>query len=438
MVTLKDPKWTVLRYYIDAGDRTGLAAINHNYFTGLSRTVYTLAIEQTTLSMPVMHEAIRVALDAINADEAYRRLLENETTDDINGYVAALARSWMNWRIQDSVEWATEQIAQGHNRLHIAEELQSRLSAVHDAKKLKTLDEVFRIMERLEGVSIPTGIRELKSIGIDNWQMGNLMILGGDTGTFKTTTAVCLNMAALKADPDLHVVYFMKEQPYHEVWYKAFTYWSPYSYTRVQNQMHAGNQEMINDVRASLTDEAISVLERFHVVDQNDFSRPSDVANQLRHYSSKYPRIMWVLDYITRLDFGGKPEHFNSYYTAGLEMLKNVALQTKSFGVIISQFKDGWNIDYRAQKPMKIFPNRSHIIWSSENKNLAAYILLLYHPASYFDYPKRFLYGIMGKVRHTDSSRRVSWIIDGENQKLLTPTEDELFNMQSIIPQFKV
>ncbi len=312
-----------------------------------------------------------------------------------------------------------------------------RLADVHDAKELKTLDDVFTVMESLDGTTIATGVRELKEVGIDSWFMGNLMILAGDTGTFKTTTAVNLNMAALIANPDLHVIYFMKEQPFHEVWYKAFTYWSPYSYTRVQAQMNARNPEMIQDVRSSLTDEAINVLNRFHVVDQNDFSRPGDIANQLRHYATKYPKIMWVVDYITRLDFGGRPEHFNSYYAEGLNVLKNAALQTNSFGVIISQFKDGWNIDFKTSKPVKMFPNRSHIIWSSENKNLSAYIMLLYHPATYFDYPKNYLYAVMGKVRHTDSARRMNFLIDGSKQRLSSPSEADGFNMNTIVEQFK-
>ncbi|MCZ7558554.1 MAG: hypothetical protein M5R41_19370 [Bacteroidia bacterium] len=438
MVKLNDPKWTVLRHFIDTGDRAGLASLNQSYFTGLARTVYNIACEQMELSMPVIREAMSVAMDPVNADEAYRLLMDNRPDDyGIDSYIAALAKAWMNYRIKESVDWAAEQIGEGQNRLIVAEELMSRLSTVHDAKELKSLEEVFTVMETLEGTSIPTGMRELKDIGIDSWQMGNLMILAGDTGTFKTTAAVNLNMAALTADPELHVIYFMKEQPFHEVWYKAFTYWSPYSYTRIQSQMNARNAELVRDVRRSLTDEALGVLQRFHVVDQNDFSRPGDVANQLRHYASKYKRVMWVVDYITRLDFGGRPEHFNSYYTAGLEVLKNIALQTQSFGIIISQFKDGWNIDYKSSKPVKMFPNRSHIIWSSENKNLAAYILLLYHPGTYFDYPKRYLYGVMGKVRHTDSARRMNWIIDGAKQKVLTPSDEETFNMNTLVSQFK-
>lgn len=435
---LPDSKWKVLRHFIDSGDRAGLAAINPYYFTGLANTVYKLAVEQVQLSLPVIHESLFVALDPENANLAYGLLMENPLgEEDINNHITALAKSWMNYRIKESIDRAADQIHQGHNRLVVAEELLARLADVHDAKELKTLDDVFTVMESLDGTTIATGVRELKEVGIDSWFMGNLMILAGDTGTFKTTTAVNLNMAALIANPDLHVIYFMKEQPFHEVWYKAFTYWSPYSYTRVQAQMNARNPEMIQDVRSSLTDEAINVLNRFHVVDQNDFSRPGDIANQLRHYATKYPKIMWVVDYITRLDFGGRPEHFNSYYAEGLNVLKNAALQTNSFGVIISQFKDGWNIDFKTSKPVKMFPNRSHIIWSSENKNLSAYIMLLYHPATYFDYPKNYLYAVMGKVRHTDSARRMNFLIDGSKQRLSSPSEADGFNMNTIVEQFK-
>lgn len=438
MVSLVDPKWGVLRHFIDRGDKLGLTLVNPDYFTGLARTVYSVALDEPTISMPVMQEALISALDELSYEHAMKELSQNIVAEeDVEQYIRALTISFNNWRIKDAIDWASERLNEGHNRLQIVEELTARLSSVHEGRKDKTIEDVFVSFEELRTPSIPTGIPILEAAGIDRWYMGNLMLLGGDTGTFKTTTAVNLCMAALRADEDLHVYYFMKEQPFHEVWYKVLTGVVPFTYHEVQTKMNADHDEWRQAMRATITDEDMAVMTRFHVVDQNDFSRPIDIAGQLKGYSKLHPKIMWVLDYATRLDFGGRPEHFNAYYAAGLETLKNATLSTQSFGVIITQLKDGWNIDFKSGRPLKIFPNRSHIIWSSESKNLAAYILMLYHPATYFDYPKQYMFGSFAKVRHVDALRRVNFLVEGDRQIVRTPTIVEDQNMNIIAQQIR-
>jgi hypothetical protein len=201
--------------------------------------------------------------------------------------------------------------------------------------------------------------------------------------------------------------------------------------------MNGDNDEWRMAMRNTITEADVEVMTRFHVIDQNEFSRPIDIAGQLKGYSKNHPKMMWVLDYATRLDYGGRPEHFNAYYAAGLETLKNATLSTQSFGIIITQLKDGWNIEHRTGKPQKLFPNRSHIIWSSESKNLAAYILMLFHPGSYWDYPKKCLFGSFAKVRHIDALKRVNFLVDGDNQMLRTPNELEDQNMNIIANQIR-
>lgn len=438
MVSLVDPKWGVLRHFIDKGDKLGLTMVNPDYFTGLARTVYSVALEESVISMPVMQQALLSALDDISYDHAMRDLSQSIIAEeDVDQYIRALSISHNNWRIKDAVDWAGEKINEGHNRLHVAEELVTRLSTIHEGRKDKSFEDVFASFEDLRTPSIPTGMPAFIDVGVDRWFMGNLMLLAGDTGTFKTTTAVNICMAALRADPELHVYYFMKEQPFHEVWYKIITQCVPFSYRAVQSKMNADHADWRVAMRATISDADLAVMQRFHVVDQNEFSRPIDIAGQLKGYSKRHAKIMWVLDYATRLDYGGRPEHFNAYYAAGLETLKNATLSTQSFGIIITQLKDGWNIENRSGKPQKVFPNRSHIIWSSESKNLAAYILMLFHPATYWDYPKRFLYASFAKVRHIDAVRRCNLIIDGDNQLLHATNEDEHFNMNTLADQLR-
>lgn len=444
MVTLLDPKWALLRYHIEAGDRVGLSLINETHFTGLPRTVYQLAMEQPELSLPVMQQVMRAALDRESFDMAIYEIARHGIDEtEVDHYRRALATSYNNWRIKDAVDWASEQIAQGHNRMRILEELYGRLASVHDVRGEKSFEDVFERMAKMNVPVISSGLPGVADIGIADiglteWQTGNLALLAGDTGTFKTTTAVNLCRAALMANEDLHVFYFMKEQPMHEVYYKLFAIDTPFDYATIQSSLNARHEDMVDRVRSSITPELRAVYERFHVVSQDTFSTPQDIASMLRGYSVRHKRIMWVLDYATRLDFGGRPEHFNSYYAAGLEILKNATLSTQSFGLVITQLKEGWNIDFKTGRLLTIMPNRNHIIWSSEAKNLSAYVMMLYHPATYFEgIDRRYLYFSLQKVRHMDILRRANLVVEGAKQTIRRADELESGAMEQLLTKMK-
>jgi len=290
------------------------------------------------------------------------------------------------------------------------------------------------------------GVESYAGVGIDRWQMGNLLTLAGDTGTYKTTTAVHLCFRALENNEDLYVYYFMKEQPSIEVWIKVFSRYTEYGYTEygyteygyteIQRMLSANYAEGMKTIRSALGENVREIMQRFIVIDQSTFDTPMDVAAMLRTFSARTPKMMWVVDYITRLDYGGRAEHFNAYYAAGLEVLKNAALHTQSFGILIAQLKDGWNIEGYSSRPRKGFPNRSHIIWSSELKNLSSYILMLYHPGSYFPEPREFLIYTFVKVRHVDAARRLGFVVNGELQTLYPPNDAQDFAISALIQRY--
>ncbi|MBE0645394.1 MAG: hypothetical protein IH600_15025 [Bacteroidetes bacterium] len=423
MVTLLDPKWAVLQYHIAAGDKLGLTLINPAHFTGTARAVYDLAIEQPELSMPVILQAMKAGLDDQSLEVAVEELMRHHIkAEEVDHYRRALVASYNNWKIKDAIDWAAEQIGTGQNRMRILEELYSRLSNVHDIRGLLTFEDVFEQIAQMNVPTIPTGFAAFREAGLSEYQTGNMMLLAGDTGTFKTTTAINMCRASLYEDPDLHVFYFMKEQRFHEVWYKLFAMESDMSYSDIQRMMNMQHPQARDRIRASFSPDAYSMFERFHVISQDTFSTPQDVASMLRGYSTRYAKMMWVVDYATRLDFGGRPEHFNAYYAAGLEVLKNATLATQSFGIVVTQLKDNWNIDYKTGNKIKTPPDRKDIIWSSEAKNLAAYILMLYNPGTYFDVPKNYLYLSVLKVRHVEKVSRINMLVNGEKQ-LVEPAD---------------
>ena len=436
MVIFADPEWVVLRHFIERGDRQGLSMVDARWFTGLARTTFSYALSIPELSMPQVIDALKISVDPDALERIKDELRGTDDIEDISAHLRTLAQAFNNRTIKDVIDKAGDAISQGHDRRQIAEKVIVQLSRLHEERTVRTVDDILEGKVERQSVSIAAGVETYADVGIERWQMGNLLTLAGDTGTYKTTTAVDLCFRALEANEDLHVYYFMKEQPAIEVWMKVFARFTEYGYTAIQREMNRDYPRAMQTLREAFTEKQKDIMRRFIVIDQSTFDTPMDVASMLRTFSARTPKMMWVVDYITRLDYGGRAEHFNAYYAAGLEVLKNAALHTQSFGILIAQLKDGWNIDNYSSKPRKGFPNRSHIIWSSELKNLSAYILMLYHPGSYFPEPREYLIHSFVKVRHVDAAKRLAFIVNGELQSLFRPNDAEDFAISALIQRY--
>lgn len=428
-MVVRDSQWIVLATHIQAGNREGLALLMPEWFEGLSFLVLDAAMALPALSVPMVMEAIESLVAPEDYLEIHVQLRQDISNENVEQHTDALAYRYGHKRIAEVIDMAAHRLHTGENRFRIGEELQTDLAAIHIGKAAETFEEVLEEAIGTERQGLLTGIPQYAQFGIDQWMAGDILSIGGDTGTYKTTFSIHLCDEALKANPDLHVLYFMKEQPRYQVLQKLLARHTTHGYTDVIKYLNRENPLFAKDVRDQTAGN--DVLSRFHIISQQEFSTPYDVAGVIRRYSAQHKKIMWVLDYLTCLDFGGKPENFLTYLNIGLRVLKNAVLGTKSFGILINQLKDGWNIGMDRQ-PKRMFPNRSHIIWSSEIKNLSAYILMLYHPGTYWSYDRRVLFTTFNKLRHTDGTFRASFIIEGEKQRMREPDDREFMSVTSI------
>ncbi len=428
-MVIKDSRWVVLADAVQRGDRGAVMMMQPEWFDDLSYLTYEAIIGLPTLSLPLVVEALKPNLADVALESVVHNLSQSIEDEDVDTHLSALAYRYGTHRIAEIIESAQYRITQGENRFQISEDVQSELATIHMGAKDETFDDVFSEAISYDRSGYLTGIEQFQRLGVDQWLGGDIISIGGDTGTYKTTFAIHLCDEALKANPDLHVLYFMKEQPRYQTLHKLLARHAGVGYTNIIKYLNRENPSFIQQVREKT--EHNDILRRFHIISQDDFSTPYDVANILRKNANRYGKVMWVLDYLTCLEFGGKAEHFNSYLARGLRVLKNAVLGTRSVGVIINQLVNGWNIG-RDNTVQKMFPTRSHIIWSSEIKNLSAYIIMLYHPGTYFPYDRRAIFTSFAKLRHSDGTFRTSFMIEGEQQQFRTPHEREALTIHSI------
>lgn len=430
--------WVILAYYLNKGDRDGLRSISQDVFTGIPRLVYDIIMDLPEPSIPlIVEEYTSRSGDAETANFIQSALTSVINVNDniVQEHVKALLYSHGGKRIANILQTALFEIGEGQNRFRVSEKVQAALSAVSEYKTEKTLDQVFEQMAQEEHEYIPVTIPSFRSVGVTKWMYGNIMSLAGDTGTFKTTFANHIAIEALKADPDLHYVCFMKEQPSREVWQKIITMLlETVPYDEVISKLGKGNEEFVGRAKDALLKSPVG--KRIHVVDQGEFSTPYDVVSILRGYASRHKKIIWVLDYLTCLDFEGSMDNYNLNLATGLRALKNATMSTKSFGIIINQLKGGWNIDSMTKMYLKKFPVREDIIWSTEIRNLSAYILMIYCPGQYFpEMGRKLLFATFNKVRFTEVNERTTIGIDGAYQRFYTLDDTTIMNAITFMTQ---
>lgn len=436
MVTLSDPQWVAIRNVLEDGDRRGLDILSPRWFTGLAAAVLAHLRQLPDLSLMSAIDYLGQLYDEASFAEIRRHIEQSPVLRDPMPTIRTLERSFNMRHVKEVIEQAMLDIEQQGDRFEIAERVVTSLSNVQQQRQIVDYASLLTGETGSDQLPIETGNATYMEKGIDYWLPGNLMTIAGDTGSYKTTTAVDLIFNALEANSDLHAYYFMKEQPAIEVWLKAVARYCQWGYSVIQKEFNKDRKGTFEKISELLTQKQRAVLDRFHVVDQASFNTPTDVAAALRTYAARHPRIIWALDYATRLDYGGRPGEFNAYYTAGLETLKNATLYTQSFGIIIAQLHNGWNLGHEG-KPRRVFPTRAHIIWSSELKNLSSYILMLYVPGLYFTEPRDIVFHTFAKVRHTDSLARVPMILEGEMQQTFPVPSARQFHIDQILTQHR-
>lgn len=420
----KEYEWFVLARYISRGDVTGLALLNREWFGGSARDAYDVATNLSVLSYPIVSSEVldRFPEDGVEMAE-FLRDDASVTDQQIATYIHAVSHRYAVQGIRQSVESAYYKIEAGESTMRVRSDLLTELEDYFEITPVKTLVEVLDQMRKDVSVTVKLSHEKFVAAGMGELRLGNLMAIAGPSGSFKTTLTKAMCDDILVSNQDALVVYFSKEQPGPEIVHKVIAPYAPQDidYSQIVKYYNVDNPEFVEKVDYELQGN-MPYFDRLIVIDPTDFNRPEDIAHILRSIDARGKKVVWVLDYLTLLDFG-KGDKVQTMET-GMAKLKSIVHQTRTLGILVNQLRKDWNLDYRMQKKIVMLPERDHIIWASAVVNLSAYILLVYRPSDVdkLDAGKNWLFVKVDKFRFADANFLITMNVNVERQTMESPS----------------
>jgi replicative DNA helicase len=227
---------------------------------------------------------------------------------------------------------------------------------------------------------------------------GNVITIDGDSGHLKTTIAIDMAFRMLDEDPKLRIGIFSKEMLCEELMRKIICRQCRLSMKEVLSRQYSKAE-----VRKIVAEYEPIASGRLSLVDPYNFSGVSDIAKiQFVH---KFD--VWFLDFIQLLEFGGgnSSSDVNVSIMQNMKQLKNLSVNTKTLGIVLSQIKKG--VELRRTK----IPTVNDLEWSGTIKQLSSYVLISYFPIKYYKnqvipgvgtLPKDLYYLLGEKTRFAD------------------------------------
>lgn len=239
-----------------------------------------------------------------------------------------------------------------------------------------------------------TGIERFdKEIG--GLASGNMMSIAGDTGSMKTMVSIWMCISMLRANPKMKCLYFEKEMPVKDVARRIIAYLTTTTITDLMKE--ASNPlNMINHSIKEVFEknpETRDILDRFVIVPNNHFETVSD----MYRYIEIEKADIWCLDFLTQLGSANASDgDFNKFTLTQAANLKNIIIETNTFGIVLNQIKKS-----SARARSNKIPQMDDIEWSGAISQYSAYIFSTFYPSLYYnDVPKDYFYLIGLKNRH--------------------------------------
>lgn len=293
---------------------------------------------------------------------------ESEATGMISVINERLLKNYQLNRLVTRTELAREELLKG-NISEGVKLMQTTKITLHDKQK-STLDLMF---ESHQDVFF-TNIKEMDEM-FNGFVRGELMAVMADSGAMKTYMTFYLMVDILKNNPTLKGVYFQKEMA------------AASQYTRLASIILGIADKEINrrnktaEGRAVLKEEVLhaldnnkplaSAIERLRVVGPDEFNNVSDMVVEVNRHGAD----IWCLDFLTMLVGSGRIN--DEMFNIGKD-LKDLALATNSWGMVISQLK---KVDIEV-KDMKV-PYPDDMEYGNKLKQVAADIIALFYPNKY-------------------------------------------------------
>lgn len=222
-----------------------------------------------------------------------------------------------------------------------------------------------------------TGFASIDDAG--GFYRGNLATIIGDSGGMKTMISLYMCLKILEQNPTFTCLYFEKEMPVKDIARRVIAYITKTPLSKIAEVAYSRNSEGIEAI-SSVIDEAYhgeykSLLDRIFVVPHNKFK----TAFHIQAFVNRYKPDIWVLDYFTMLEQPDDRMSPYDYFVMQAGILKNTALQTNTFGIILGQLKQNALTD-RAKK----IPEFGDAEYSSKLKQYSAYAWCTFYPKLYY------------------------------------------------------
>lgn len=441
----REYEWVILAYYIEKGDPAALMIMDRKWFTGLSRTVYDIALRSKgKISRFYIEAAARDELEGEDADTVHEKLSIRDLPpeEEILKMLHALSYKFMSKTVRSAVAKAQYSLTDGAPVVRVKNELIDELYSAYEITDKKTMAEHMEQMKNGLPEYVELNDARLTAAGLRRIHYGNLMSVAGESGTGKTTTITEIMRLILENNKDVHGLYFSKEQPAPEIVQKFIAKETPdhITYSHILSQFNVRNPVFCQECLSHMA--TAEYTDRITVIPPTDFATPQDIADIVRTHAMEKKKVVWAVDYLTLLSFPGRDTQTVNI-AEGLKILKLVAQQTRSIGILVSQLLKGWNVNPQNKKLELRFPKRSDMLWSSELINLSAYIIML----SRLRFPRQvpgqqkvyeyvdtdFMAWVIDKLRFSKADTMVLWTMNFDNQKLLEPSDSDKDRAEAII-----
>lgn len=287
----------------------------------------------------------------------------------------------------------------------------------------KTLDVMLDSLVTSNGFS--SGIPELDE-RTGGWYLGNILTLAGDTGSQKTMFSLWLCLQVLKANPTFKAIYFEKEMPVKDIGRRLIAHFCKIESKEIleaSKKEDKSQQRELHRTVQEVMEEYSDIIDRLIVVGNDQFATPADMFQWIESQNAQ----IWVLDYMSLLENGSKSTSEKAYTVMdNMHKLKEIALSTKTFGIIISQLKGG-TVEMRPNK----IPTKDDLEWSSDIKKLSSYILGVFYPAQYYKKQNKDWYFIQSLKNRNEENYVLPFLTTPQHCTFRTPDPTVKMSMES-------
>lgn len=339
-----------------------------------------------------------------------------------------LRKDYINLKSTKSLQKAIHDIETGKDAEYVMSNLFNPASEIEFVETTSFKERMQSIIDEHYEEPIYTGIEQLDSKG--GLEKGKILTLGGDSGNLKTRFSIWLCLMILQKNPDFKIVYFEKETQARDVYYILLSFILNQSVSTIKGS----GKDFLQSYLGTLKDEHLVLVNRFIVVDYNDF----DSIEEMAHIVGSVEPDAWVLDFVGMYAQGDSVDKATMKMNNVLNKIKELVHKSNTLGIVLSQLKK----DSTANRRHKL-PQRNDLEWSGKLYQYSEWVCLNFFPYYYHSdiitknsEPSRYFYVIFTKWRN-EPNDTLCFKAFPETAKFFEPDSTQKSYMASWLKEYR-